>query len=286
LHRSSRYRRQRLWLAAVFVAFFPSLCIAAGAQQFTDPPLLQPPLASPPEPLPPIEIRPDANLLAQSIPLPNAPGKYAGPSAAISVGSVTSGPGSPTPEVSRTQKVIQPGEIAPSLSQRDKALLGVKNSFSAFAAAGWIAAAGYEQLMNGSPNFGTDRGAFGERLGAAVLRDSSEGILSDSAMAPLFREDPRYYRLGPAHKLPARVLYAITRPLIVRTDAGALSPNLALWSGTLGGATLTNAYYPSIDRGPAHTFEIFGGSLGGEAISDCIREFFGDVTELLHSQHE
>jgi hypothetical protein len=124
------------------------------------------------------------------------------------------------------------------------------------------------------------------RLGAAVLRDSSEGILSDSAMAPLFREDPRYYRLGPAHKLPARVLYAITRPLIVRTDAGALSPNLALWSGTLGGATLTNAYYPRIDRGPAHTFEIFGGSLGGEAISDCIREFFGDVTELLHSQHE
>jgi hypothetical protein len=269
----SNHCLQRGLLAAAPAALFACCCIAAGAQQRVNPPQTG-------------AARNPASL-AQAVLLPNAPSANDSSNAASSsAGGVIGSPVPSEPEVPRTQKVIQPGESAPALDARDKALLGVKNSFSAFAASGWVAAAGYEQLVNGSPNFGTDRGAFGERLGAAVLRDSSEGILSDSAMAPLFREDPRYYRLGPTRKLRVRVLYAITRPLITRTDAGALSPNFALWSGTLGGAALTNAYYPRIDRGPAHTLEIFGGSIGGEAISDLFREFFCDFTGLLHSQHE
>ena len=133
-----------------------------------------------------------------------------------------------------------------------------------------------------SPNYGTDRGAFGQRLGAAAIRDASEGIFSDSIMSPLLHEDPRYYRLGPSHNFFVRAIYAGTRPIITRTDGGRTSPNLAELSGTLAGSALTQAYYPQLNRGATQVMETFGGSLGGSAVGDVVSEFFEDVTGIFH----
>ena len=55
---------------------------------------------------------------------------------------------------------------------------------------------GWEQLINSNPQYGTDSGAFGERLGAAALLQNSRAVLSDGIMAAIFRQDPRYYRQG------------------------------------------------------------------------------------------
>jgi hypothetical protein len=188
--------------------------------------------------------------------------------------------GTTRPEALKTQKYIEPGQAAPSLTVGDKALLGVKDAFSLFAAVGWLASAGYEQALNGSPNYGTDRGAFGQRLGAAAIRDSTEGVFSDSIMSPLFHEDPRYYRMGPSHNFFVRLIYAGTRPIITRTDGGRSSPNLGLLTGTLGGSALTNTYYPQLNRGTTQIMETFGGSLGGSAVGDVVSEFFEDFTGL------
>jgi hypothetical protein len=155
--------------------------------------------------------------------------------------------------------------------------MGLKGVISPFSGAGWLAAAGYEQLTNGSPNWGTDRGAFGERLGSAAIRATTEGVLSNSVMASLTHEDPRYYRLGPGHNLLIRVAYAATRPLITRTDSGRTMPNFALMGGNLAGSALTNLYYPQSNRGVEQTLATFGSGLGGSAAGDCIAEFFGAI---------
>jgi hypothetical protein len=198
------------------------------------------------------------------------PTDHAGPAATNGLGSVTA-------EASHTQKYIEPGQAAPKLSASDKSLLGVRDAFSIFSASGWFASAGYEQLVNGSPNYGTDRGAFGQRLGAAAIRDITEGVFSDSIMSPLLHEDPRYYRLGPSHNIFVRAIYAGTRPLITRTDGGRMSPNLALIAGNAGGSALTNTYYPQLNRGFTQTLETFGGSMGGSALGDLVSEFYDDV---------
>jgi hypothetical protein len=184
---------------------------------------------------------------------------------------------SPLPEASRTQRHVQPGQAAPQLSADDKAWMGLRGVVSPFAGAGWLAAAGYEQLTNYSPNWGTDSGAFGDRLGTGAIRATSEGLLSNSVFAPLLHEDPRYYRLGRGHKPLARLAYAITRPLITRTDTGRPIPNLALMGGNLSGSVLTNAYYPQVNRGVTQTLATFGSSLAGSAIGDSIAEFFGGI---------
>jgi hypothetical protein len=199
-------------------------------------------------------------------------------SGSIAVGAVES-----MPEASPTQKFIRPGQIAPDLTGSDKVLLGLKNAFMPFEASGWFASAGYSQIMNSSPNYGTDRGAFGQRLGAAAVRDSSESIFSDSVMANFFHEDPRYYQMGPAHNFFVRLVYSGTRPIFTRMDSGHTSLNFALLSGTMGGAALTNLYYPPVNRGTTQTMETFGGSLGGAALSDVVSEFYDSFKHMFHS---
>ena len=185
------------------------------------------------------------------------------------------------PEASVRDRHIQPDQAAPPLAAGDKVRMGLRGVVSPFAVMGWFTAAGYEQLANSSPNWGTDRGAFGQRLGTGAVRATTEGLLSNSVMAPLLHEDPRYYRLGRRHHPAHRFLYAITRPLITRTDGGRASINFALLGGNLAGSALTNAYYPAQNRGPRQTMETFGGSLAGSAFGNLITEFLGGYLSRL-----
>jgi hypothetical protein len=163
--------------------------------------------------------------------------------------------------------------------------MGLQGALSPYAAVGWLASAGYEQVTNTTPNYGTDRGAFGQRLGASAIRAISEDVLADSVLAPAFHEDPRYYRLAPGHKFFARVVYSASRALITRNDDGHTVPNFSQIGGNLVGAVLTNAYYPQSNRNAMTTLETFGGSLGGTALGDGIAEFFGGILFDHHSRH-
>ena len=196
-----------------------------------------------------------------------------------------SGTATELPEASRTQMFIQAGQTAPALSAHEMVALGVRDSFSLIAIAGWFTSAGYDQWLNSSPNYGTDRGAFGERLGAAAICNSSEDLLSYSVMSPLLHEDPRYYRMGPGHNFIVRLVYAGTRPIITRTNSGHSTPNLALILGNAEGSALTNAYYPPVNRGTEQTMETLGFSIGGSAIGDVVGEFYGDVLKAFHLGH-
>jgi hypothetical protein len=226
--------------------------------------------------------------------LPNAPdATLAGASSSVDVASasalVLSASAVTTTSgvvfVSPTQKFIRPGQIAPTLTAGNKVLLGVRDAFSPFSASGWFAVAGYEQVMNGSPNYGTDRGAFGQRLGASAVRDSSESVFSESVMANFFHEDPRYYQMGPAHNFFVRLVYSGTRPIFTRTDNGRQSLNLASLSGTLGGSALTNLYYPQVNRGMTQTMDTFGESIGGSALGDVVSEFYVGIKRMFRSRN-
>ena len=234
--------------------------------------------------------------LAASLSLPDDPGATrlfaaAGPSLASSSSADASAgegmtPASTLPEASHTQKYIEPGQAVPTLSVGNKVGLGLKDSVSLLSAVGWVATAGYEQILNGSPNYGTDIGAFGQRVGAAAIRDATEDVFSDSVMSPIFREDPRYYRMGPSHNFLIRLVYSGTRPIIGRTDGGRTTPNFAGLAGNLAGSALASVYYPPINRGLTQTMETFGGSLGGSAVGDVVSEFFADAVHLFHPKQK
>ncbi len=224
--------------------------------------------------------------------LPNAPDAMPGSSVAVADSSTSADVAFDPPSArqaagqsrmaSPLDSIILPTEQAPSLTTRDKFLMGARGTISPFAVAGWFSASGYSHLTNGPPNYGTDKGAFGQRLGAAAILDSTEGFLSTSVMATVFHEDPRYYQMGRGHSIGKRVVYAATRVLITKTDSGKSTPNLALIAGNLEGAALSNAYYPPLNHGVSQTMKIFGGSLGGSAIGFGVSEFLNDALQLAH----
>ena len=163
-------------------------------------------------------------------------------------------------------------------------VLGLGQSFTVFSLVGWAASAGYSQLTNGTPNYGTDSGAFGMRLGATALRATSQNIIGNAFFAPLFHEDPRYYKLGNGHNPVKRILYAATRAIVTKTDNGSPTPNFSLLAGNLAGAALTNTYYPEINQGYVQTAKIFGSSVGGAAIGFVVDEFLYDALDYAHLQ--
>ncbi|HWW98703.1 MAG TPA: hypothetical protein VNY74_13440 [Edaphobacter sp.] len=197
-------------------------------------------------------------------------------------------PPSPQPPNARTKHsahlamTVAPNEIAQPMPVRDKVVGGLGDAVSLFAATGWVVSAGYSQLTNGSPNYGTDKGAFGQRLGAAALRNVSEDILSDCLFAPVLHQDPRYYIMGRGHNFFKRAVYAATRTVISRTDSGRTTPNIALIAGDAAGAAITIPYYPAKNTTFSEVAETFGGSIGGSALGFVVTEFIGDALQYAH----
>lgn len=188
---------------------------------------------------------------------------------------------------STTDMYILPGQQAPRLTAGNKFVMGVKDSVSPFSMVGWVASALYAQALDGAPNYGSNGKAFAQRLGASAARASSEDIFSNSIMAPILHEDPRYYKMGRGHSFVKRTVYAATRTIITRTDDGHATANLSLITGNMAGAALTNLYYPQRNRTFSQTTETFAGSIGGSALGFVVSEFLSDTLKLVHlSQSE
>ncbi len=174
-------------------------------------------------------------------------------------------------------KLIYAGQPVPKQEAHDKILLGLRESVTPFSMLGWVFSAGWSQLIDGMPNYGTNSQAFAQRLGAAAALGTSKEIFSDAVLATAFHQDPRYYQLGKSHKFINRALYAGTRPIVGRTDSGKTIPNYAFILGTGGAAALTRTYYPERNQTTGKVFQTWATSLGGSALGSLVSEFGGQV---------
>ena len=177
---------------------------------------------------------------------------------------------------------ISAGYKAQPWTAHDKFIGGLRDMVSPLGLLGDVLSAGYSDLTNGQPNYGTDREALGKRVGATFLRDSTETLFAESIMAPVLHEDPRYYVEGPRYNFFHRTLSSVTRPIITRTDSGRSTVNGAVLIGYAGASALSYTYYPEINKNFKDTAATFGGSLAGAAIGDFVNEFIDDTLQALH----
>jgi hypothetical protein len=185
---------------------------------------------------------------------------------------------------SRWLGVIDPGQAPPPLNAGEKMVFWLHSEVNPLGAATTIVNAGYEQLVNGDPKYGSDSGAFGERVGALFLRDASMRFFALSVMPTVTREDPRYYRKGTG-KVMRRAVYAASRVLITRYDSGLNGFNFSETIGRLGGAALTTTYYPSPSVTTDVVLETWGISLAGSAGNNLFLEFWPDIRDSLFHHH-
>ena len=190
------------------------------------------------------------------------------------------------PYAHRLDGVVYAGYRGRPQTALDKVALGAGELINPEGISAMIFSAGYEHALNSAPNYGTDKGAFGARLGAAALREESQAIFTYMVLAPLFHEDARYYVQGPTVSPVHRTLYAITRPFITRSDSGHNTVNGALLLGYAGSAVLTPTYYPSSNRNAHDVLAVYGASIGGAALGFFLNEFTDDALIAVHLKHK
>ncbi|MDE1154373.1 MAG: hypothetical protein PW735_01430 [Acidobacteriaceae bacterium] len=186
------------------------------------------------------------------------------------------------PDVGQYTKYIPAGYVTHPQTVHEKQLTGARDLYSFGNIAGWFISSGWSQLRNASPNYGTDKGAYGERLGAAALRSVSQGVFTDMVFAPMLHQDLRYYVKGPQHSIADRTLYAASRVFIARRDTTSTTINTALLSGYFVSAALTPIYYPSGNRGFGNVMSAYGTSLGGAMLINVFNEFRTDILMAGH----
>lgn len=207
---------------------------------------------------------------SQPVPLPDAPLPHQKTDSATQTRDATQTSAGPV-YAPRYDRVVFPGELAHRLTARDKFIFAARQTIEPINLTPALISAGYGGYTNGDPKYGTGLGAFGERFGAAVLRQDSYRLLADGFMPILFREDPRYYRLGEG-TLAKRFFYAVGEAFVTRTDGGRTVPNYAGLLGRGIASSLTYTYYPAPSANARVVLDTFGTSVAGDAGLNILRE--------------
>lgn len=141
-------------------------------------------------------------------------------------------------------------------------------------------AAVLEHDHTGFCGYGHGWGGFGKCYGAALLDGNVSGVIGDFLLPSLWHQDPRYFRLGQG-SVGTRLLYALSRVFIARSDAGGWTFASAATTGTIAAGAISNLYYPKSDRGWGLSLSRMGIDLGGTAIFDCEAEFWPDIVHWI-----
>jgi hypothetical protein len=124
-----------------------------------------------------------------------------------------------------------------------------------------------------------------KRFGAAYV-DAFDGIIIGNGLLPaVLHQDPRYYRKIHGTIL-ARVLYSASTAFVCRGDNGKMQPNYSNVLGNFISGGISNAYYPSDERGISLTvqnasIQTIEGMVGAQLL-----EFSPDITDALHRRRD
>jgi len=229
----------------------------------------------------------DAGVAQAQIPgrLPDAPQPQSAVAdeAGVPVGEGGAGPQAARPmahapyEKRKWAQWVDPGERIPPLYARDKWVFWLHEEARVSTAFPALLSAGYGQLTD-APAYGSDSAAFGDRVGAAFLRQATMRFFCSSAFPVLTHEDPRYYRKARGSYV-RRAGWAAERALITQRDSGQHGFNYSNIFGHLAASALTPLYYPAPSANVHVVMETWGTSIAGSAGNNLFLEFVPDAIQ-------
>jgi hypothetical protein len=135
--------------------------------------------------------------------------------------------------------------------------------------------AGISQLDNSNAEFGQGAKGYAKRYAAGIADQDMGNFLTEAIFPTLLHEDPRYFRKVNG-SVKSRLLSAVERIVVTKTDSGRSEFNFSEWLGNGTVAAIGNAYY-SGERGFGYTMQRMVTQVGTDAISDVLKEFWPDV---------
>lgn len=239
----------------------------------------------------------------QQTPTPVPPPEPERPAAATDQTGKAQPSPSPTPSSQQSEEEIQRKEQsqrilgvvpqfsvtsrqnAPALTPKQKFRLFVKSATDPFIFAAAGVQAGIGQATDEFPGYGQGGSGYAKRYGATLADSTTSNFFSNYAYPVLFKEDPRYFRLGQG-SITHRIVYSLEQEFVIRTDRGTrrFSYSNVLGAFTAGG--ISNLYYPSSDRGFGLTMSRSAIALGYGSLGGLIDEFWSDIDQKLFHKHQ
>lgn len=135
----------------------------------------------------------------------------------------------------------------PPQSARDKFVLAARNSFDYSSFALTAIQSAISMASDSYPEFHQGAVGYGRYYWHTLLDTADENFMVGGAGPAIFHQDSRFYTLGHGG-FRKRALYAATRVLITRTDAGNRTFNFSEIVGSGASAGVSSLYYPSVYR--------------------------------------
>lgn len=168
------------------------------------------------------------------------------------------------------------------LSPAQKAQLSLRSAIDPFAFASAFLEAGYHEAANDLTGFPWGAKGYFERSGAGYLDTLDTDLLSTCVLPIIFRQDPRYFRMGPAQSVTHRVFYSLATTFVAKSDRnGKWGPNYGNLLGAVGAGALSHVYYPSSNNSfgllvSTAMIQIAGGTGG-----TIFNEFWPDISRKI-----
>ena len=175
--------------------------------------------------------------------------------------------------------VTNQANLAP-LTSGQKFHLFLRSAFDPFTFFSSGFQAGLSQATDEFSGYGQGAAGYGKRYAATFADQLSSGFFANYFYASLFKQDPRYFRIGQG-TIKHRMFKAVEQEFVVRKDSGGRGFAWENICGAFTSGTLSNAYYPATDRGVGLTVSrsviaILYGSAGG-----IFSEFAPDIDQKL-----
>jgi hypothetical protein len=164
------------------------------------------------------------------------------------------------------------GPNAQPLSSKLKFQLAFKALTDPVTFLGFAVNAGIYQATD-YPSYQQGVAGYAERLGATFAGGYTNILVGNAIMPALLHQDPRYFYQGTGTS-KSRLWHAVSSAFITRGDDGRREINYSNIIGDVASGAVSNAYYPSQDRG-------FGLVVRGALVGTCGRMIEGVAQEFV-----
>jgi len=113
---------------------------------------------------------------------------------------------------------------------------------------------GLGELEDSHTGYGHGPSGLFKRIGASYADNAIGNVIGNAALPVLLHQDPRYYRKGTG-SIKSRIFYSALTTFICFGDNGHKQFNTSNVLGNYISGAISNAYYPSDERGVALTLE-------------------------------
>jgi hypothetical protein len=167
----------------------------------------------------------------------------------------------------------------PPLTPKQKWQFFLEETRDPFNIAAAALSAGLSQADNQTPKYGEGGIPYTERFAAAMGDFTTQNLFSDTVLACLLHQDPRYFRRGPKSRILPRIAYSLSRMAVARQDSGRATFNASGVFGMALGIGASNLYYPSASRTGTVMATRVGTSVAGWALGNVASEFWPDLRQ-------